>query len=346
MTTARPPIRLDRNESPIPWERLEYLRLDPETIRRYPDDAPLARAFAEDLNLHPDFILPTNGGDEAIALALEHLVPDGGRIAIPVPTFSTFEVVCDRLPRTLLRIPCAQDGAFPEKHLLDLCAQEQPEAVVLIDPNNPTGTPVPSGLPRLIRAAAPKTLIILDRAYADFARLDNDAELLAADDRLVIIRSLSKSPGVAGLRIGALIGDSETIAPAWESRLIFSVNSAAVALGVEALRDTEARRRCVDAADAARPILLDALRNLGVPALAGPTNFVLARFGVAAADIVRNCAQQGLLLRDLSACPVFPGAVRITLAEPDTLRAALDILQPVAARALNRSTATEKSPAQ
>jgi len=320
------PLRLDKNESPLLWDGLAHIALDPESLRRYPDDAPLAQAWADDLGVAVECVLPTNGGDEAIELALRALVGAGRTVVIPVPTFSTFEIASERLGQRLVRVPYEPDGGFPAEALLEACRRERPAGVVLVDPNNPTGTPLPAGVLQTVRAAAPDATIILDRAYAEFSGRDDDAEVIRADPRLVIVRSLSKCPGLAGLRAGALLGAPEIVERARSERLIFSVNAAAVALGVEALRDASGRARCVRTVAASRDLLSAALDQLEIPHLVGPTNFVLALFGERAPDVLAAARQRGLWMRDLTACPVFPGGVRITVGDEETTRAAIEAL--------------------
>jgi histidinol-phosphate aminotransferase len=327
MTDAqRDILALDKNESPIVWERLLDLRLDPEVFRRYPDASALAQAWARELGLSPEQVLPTNGGDEAIELALRELVGEGGSIAVAAPTFSSFEITAAALNQTVLRTSYGDRGVFPVEQMLDLCARERPSAVVLIDPNNPTGTRVPAGFVAKVRDAAAGALIILDRAYADFAGVDDDAEVLAQDANLVIIRSLSKCPGLAGLRVGALIGAPELLQKAARRRQPYTVSSAAVAVGVMALEDRPARARCVEVVEASRRVLVEGLEALGVSVIHGPANFVLAMLGEDARWIVERCRGRGLLLRDFSACPVYRGSVRITVGDAAQTARALEVL--------------------
>lgn len=320
------PLRLDKNESPILWDGLRRAPLDADLLRRYPDESPLRSAWADDLGLDPDCVLPTNGGDEAIEAAMRGLVGAGRTVVAPVPTFSTFQTVAERLGQRLVGVPYERDGAFPTEALIETIRRERPAGVVLIDPNNPTGTSLPRGVLESVRAAAPEATIILDRAYGEFAGLDDDAALIGGDFGLVIVRSLSKCPGLAGLRVGALIGASDLIGKARRERLIFSVNAAAAALGVEALRDRDGRTQCVRTVKASRQALIDGLARLGVPYLTGPTNFALALLSERAGDVLAACLERGLFVRDLSGCPVFPGGVRITVGDEQTTRRAVEIL--------------------
>jgi histidinol-phosphate aminotransferase len=323
---------LDRNESPILWAGLRTVRIDGEALRRYPDPTPLREAWANDLGLASEQALITNGGDEAIELILRNLVPRAGRIAVATPTFSSFEVTSRTFGQTLLRVPYEPDGAYPTERMLEALERERPDAVICIDPNNPTGTPLPEGLIERIRAAAPDALIILDRAYADFSGARDDAALVARDANLAIIRSLSKCPGLAGLRIGALIGDPALLTRAATGRQPYTVNAAAIQLGLAAIADAPGRALCIEEVGRSREILLAGLADLGIRTIAGPTNFVLALLGDDARWICRQCRARGLRLRDFSACPDFPGSVRITVGDDEQTRRALDILGAVMRR--------------
>jgi len=332
------PLRLDKNESPVLWtglaEALERLARDPEPLRRYPDESPLREAWAADAGIEEANVVCTSGGDEAIDLALRlvkraaEACAERPRALVARPTFSTFEILSPRLGIDLTGPAYAGDGAYPERAMLEAIERERPHAVVLVDPNNPTGTPLPPGLLGRVRAAAgDAALIILDRAYADFAGLRDEDEILARDPNVLIIRSLSKSPGVAGLRIGALLGTKRLIVAASAERMIYSVNAAAVRVGAAALADRAARRRCVALVDEAREIVKRRLERMSVPALHGPTNHALLLLGTRAGDVLAACARRGLVMRDLTTCDIFPGGVRLTIADPDTMERAMDMLE-------------------
>jgi histidinol-phosphate aminotransferase len=331
-------LRLDKNESPLLWDglrtALERLSRAPEALRRYPEEGALREAWAADAGVEASQALCTNGGDEAIELALRMIVHRGeadgerARALVARPTFSTFEILSSRFGIALTGPSYGADGSYPEEAMLEAVERDRPHGVVLVDPNNPTGTALSEGLVGRVReAAGDSALIVLDRAYADFAGLHDEGDVLTDDPGVVIIRSLSKSPGVAGLRIGALLGETSLIAEAWAERMIYSVNAAAVEIGIAALEDREARRRCVEMVDASRDLVRERLDRLGLAALQGPTNHALLLAGERGRDLLDACAVRGLLLRDLTGCDVYPGGVRMTLADPETMERAMGALE-------------------
>ena len=322
-------IRLDRNEAPIPWDGFERCPMPSDTGRAYPDESALKNAWAQELGVDASSVLPTNGGDEAIEIAMSALLAPDATIVAPTPIFSTFEVVARRLGQRIEGVPYGPEGEFPKQDLLVRCASARPDAVVLVDPSNPTGTLVPEPealVPRVREAIGPKAVIIYDGAYADFAGRNLDAALIGADPRLVTVRSLSKSPGLAGLRCGALVGRPDVIEMCASRRLIFSVNAATCHWGPLALRDRAARDACVRAVTSGREALRRWTAEAGVVAIFGAANYALLLMGERGPEFVRACANRGVPVRDLTACPVYPGGVRVTILDETTMAEACERL--------------------
>jgi histidinol-phosphate/aromatic aminotransferase/cobyric acid decarboxylase-like protein len=216
-------------------------------VNHYPDDRLLREALATRHGVTPDQVAPGHGAGELLHAAFRALAPSG-RVAIAWPAWSP-------LPRLV-----HEAGGTPLPVTGDELAAVEADtrAVVVCSPNDPTGAT--SDLPALAEALAEPVWLIVDAALAELAPDEDVAALLAARERILIVRSFSKAHGMAGLRAGyALANDSDLLdrlSPAG------GVSSPAQAAMLWAAREGEAlvrRRRAAAARERER--LADALEG-------------------------------------------------------------------------------------
>jgi histidinol-phosphate aminotransferase len=173
-------------------------------------------------------------------------------------------------------------------------------------------------------AAAPDAAVLVDEAYFEFC----GQSMLGARNEfsnLFAARTFSKAYGLAGLRIGALIGDVDQMCAVRRVSSPYNVNAVALACLPEAVRDQDYLRQYVGAVRESRTRLEGALEASGIQFWLSHANFVLARVGTAA-SFVDHMRGKGILVRDRSSDPGCEGCVRITLgprAHTDRLLAAL-----------------------
>jgi len=188
--------------------------------------------------------------------------------------------------------------------------------VLVCNPNNPTGTAVNrAALERFLDDVGPEVLVVIDEAYREFVTDPEVPDALAAfGDRpnVVILRTLSKAWGLAGLRVGYLIA-APGVADAVRKLITpFSTSGVAQAAALAALRATEEVRRRCERVVAERERVVDAVRALvpGVPR--SQSNFVWLPLGARSAAFAEACAAGGVLVR------AFPGdGVRVTIGTPE-----------------------------
>ncbi|MFI5756634.1 pyridoxal phosphate-dependent aminotransferase [Streptomyces sp. NPDC051569] len=287
----------------------------------------VTEAVARENGVAPDSVLLTNGIDEAVDLALT-LVDTAWFVA---PGFDAYPDRAQVLGRTARPIPLDEHGE-PALSPAELAGRG---AVFLAQPHNPTG--------RLFRSAwvseaiGGAELAFLDTTYADFADpgameeiLDPDS--LAAHPRLLVFRSFSKSHGLAGVRLGALIGTPELIARLRGRQRFHSVNSVALHALAGSLDDQDHRRELRDQVLADRPRYVAALGAHPVFAEARDThaNFVVARCrnGLTSAEVTRRLAEQDVWVRDCGPLGL-PGWLRISVSTTADLERLVDALHTV-----------------
>lgn len=305
---ARIDLDLSKNEgTPV----ISSLGFDSGTIEtltsRYPDSGGLTDAIGTAYGVLPERVLVTAGGDDALFRCL--LASGGGSVVATTPSFEMIRNYSTQLGLPLFEIPW-WDGGFPVDEFLEsrnLGAAEPDRTVaVVVSPNNPTGSCIGPGELRKIADAYP--LVVLDAAYAEFA--EEDLTPMALDlDNVVVIRTLSKAYGLAGLRVGYLIGPAEIVARLRGFGSPYSVSALSLTLAQEVLASSPPDTGpVVEGRERIRAVLAEA----GVESLPSQGNFVLAA-GVDDDWLVGAAASLGVALRRFPNRPELASCVRITI---------------------------------
>jgi histidinol-phosphate aminotransferase len=269
-----------------------------------------------------DQIMAGNGSDELIALLLRAVVDPGDRVAFPVPTYSLYETLVAAHGATAVRVPFGEDFTLPAA-----LAEADARLTFLCNPNSPSGTLVPaSEVASLAERVA--GLLVVDEAYVDFAR-EHTLGLLERHPNVVVLRTLSKSFSLAGLRIGLLFGPPALLAGLRVVRDSYNVNRLSQVAGEAALADLATMRANVARVQATRAVLAAGLERLGFRVLPSEANFVLARRpGTDLGAVARALAARGVLVRHF---PALPDALRISVGTDEETATLLDALAAIAA---------------
>jgi len=243
-------IKLDANENPYPPLHDGPLAAG---LNRYPEPQParLRQAMAALYGVAPENLIVTRGGDDAIDILVRAFCrPGEDSVAICLPTFSAYAHFAHLQGARVIEARLDENFDFRLERLLDAVKDERSlKLVFLCSPNNPTGNPIDSA--DVLRAvdALPDSIVVLDEAYLEFSETPSLAEEAARRPNLVILKTLSKAFGLAGARVGALVGDSELLAIAARALPPYPLPS----LSVEAAMATLApSRRAVHAERIAR----------------------------------------------------------------------------------------------
>jgi histidinol-phosphate aminotransferase len=296
---------------------------------RYPDPdcTELREALAAAVGVTPDMVLPGNGATELLYLVVRLFVRQGQRPIAFTPTFGEFEHACEIVGATPFpwHANPARGFRWNFGNKAGVLRRVTPPLVYLCNPNNPTGVYVPESDVRSLTDGLIAGPLLLDESYVAFVPEAWDSMPLVRGGRVLLLRSMTKDFGLAGLRLGYLVAPPEVVRAVHRLQPEWSVSSAAQAAGIAALADTEhvAHARAIVAQS--KPYLVEALQALGLPVQEGAANFVLAEVGDATA--VRGALlRRGLAVRD---CTSFglPRHIRIAVrqrAECERLVAALE----------------------
>ncbi|MFM8331322.1 MAG: histidinol-phosphate transaminase [Candidatus Methylumidiphilus sp.] len=312
-------VKLDAMENPYRWpedmteEWLGLLRT--AAVNRYPDPAAdRLRVALRRANAVPDGmeLMLGNGSDELIQIILMALA-GGASVLAPQPTFVMYRQIAVSLGLRFVGVDLrADDFSLDMDALHAAIAEHRPQVIFLAYPNNPTGNAFDAADVLEILRIAPG-LVVLDEAYAPFAD-DTFMPKLAEFPNLLVMRTLSKL-GLAGLRLGFLVGHPGWIGQLDKLRLPYNINvltqlTAEFALSKQAVFDEQVAQIRRD-----REALTAGLRLLPVAAFPSQANFVSFRvLGQDADAVFGKLKQVGVLIKNLShAAPMLRGCLRATV---------------------------------
>ncbi|MDI6643211.1 MAG: histidinol-phosphate transaminase [Candidatus Hodarchaeaceae archaeon] len=311
-------VNLASNENPYGPSPavLRALKRELKLSGLYPDPraTKLKQAIGGYLGVGTDCIAIGNGSDELMDLVCKAFVDQGDRVLIPLPTFAMYELSC---------VPYGGKPVFYKLPNFEWCTDELARAakntklVFLGRPNNPTGNCLSlDGLRELLKVGA---IIVVDEAYVEFAE-DSVAKLAAKRKNLIVLRTLSKAFGLAGLRVGYAVGNPETIKILERLRAPFNVNRLAQVAAVAALRDQRYMRRVVARIKNGRAYIRRELAKLGFKVLPSDANFLMVDVSPLEIDAPGLCdflVKRKIFVRDLSDFRgAGPNYVRITVGTP------------------------------
>ena len=317
-------IKLDAMENPYSWpEQAEAqwrsVFADPE-VNRYPDPSAteVRQALREAMSIADDLdIVLGNGSDEIIQMILMAVNGAAG-VLVPTPTFVMYEMMAQFFSIPFYGVPLTEDFELDLPAMLAAVKKHQPDVIFLAYPNNPTGNAfVEADVNAIIKAA--DGLVVIDEAYAPFTDVSY-LETLSQWDNVVVMRTVSKM-GLAGLRLGYLVGHPDWIEQFDKVRLPYNINvltqkAAVIALSHQSDFDEQAMK-----IRESRQQLMEALSELPINIFPSETNFLLIRMAdhEQALSVFDGLKQEGILIKILSR-PDTPlvGCLRVTVgSEPE-----------------------------
>jgi threonine-phosphate decarboxylase len=325
------PLDFSANINPLGSPPLKELLLEElEHIGHYPDNSyrNFRRAAAKFVNVDMESIVPGNGSSEVIRLFAECCLEEGDVALVPTPSFGEYANQSLLAGATVKRVDIGQDG-LP---LLSDSDLEKAKLLFLCNPNNPTGRLLPAGRVTDLadRCEERETFLLVDEAFIELCDPSESVAALAPQrEFLFVMRSLTKSFGVPGLRLGFGVTNVALAGILNLARIPWSIGSLAAAAGEYLLGCEEhlVRSRLLIKTELAW--LEFALRELGLQPLPSKVNFMLVNIepsGLASDDLAKRTMAQGVLVRDCQSFGLGKSYIRVAVrghSENERLIAAL-----------------------
>lgn len=327
-------IKLDAMENPYNWPDdltqnwLETLKTC--ELNRYPDPEArqLTQTIREQNRISTAFdVLLGNGSDELIQILLMALPPNASVLSAQ-PSFVMYQQISQSLGLNFISVPLLPDAfTLDLPAMLAAIAEHQPAIIFLAYPNNPTGNLFDTASIRQVIAAT-NGLVIVDEAYSPFANASFMGEL-ANYENLLVMRTVSKL-GLAGLRLGYLVGAPAIIEQLNKIRLPYNINiltqaTAHFALTHHTLFDEQTQKICAE-----RTLVYDQLSNMDdITAYPSAANFILLKTPKGKAiEIFTAIKQQGVLIKNLSPqAGLLADCLRVTIGKPEENQAFIAALK-------------------
>jgi len=231
-------IKLNSNENPYGCSpRVQRALAEYPYLHMYPDStqAEIRNLLSEYAGIGPEYIVATNGGDELIDYLLRIFVGPGDEVIDCMPGFGIFRIRTQICGGTLVEVPRNEDFSVNVK-AVKAAITKKTKMIVLVSPGNPTGTLMPQkDILEIMDTALP---VIVDEAYVEFSG-ETVSHLVSQFENMMVIRTLSKWAGLAGIRIGYGIFPTQIVNELMKVKHAFNVNSAAVIAVRESLKDLD-----------------------------------------------------------------------------------------------------------
>jgi histidinol-phosphate aminotransferase len=322
-------IRLDLNENTSGCgekARRALARLSAKELGMYPEYEGPTKRIANYFGVRPEEIALTNGGDEALRVFFDTFVEPDSHILICEPTFPMYRYYAEIAGARVKALRYTSKMKFPLEEAL-AAVRRKPRVMFLANPNNPTGTLVAkSAIARLLRAAT-ETVMVLDEAYSEFSG-ESVVPWIRRCEHLFVTKTFSKAAGLAGLRLGAVIAQRDSLALVKRALPPYPVNVGALAAGVAAVEDRKTLTGYARKVKRLRIWFTNELEKHKVRVFPSAGNFVLADFGGTGPLFFREFERRGILVRERSK-DLGPGFARISIGTEAELKELLRAMRRV-----------------
>ncbi|HAG10743.1 MAG TPA: histidinol-phosphate transaminase [Desulfotomaculum sp.] len=333
-------VKLDANENPFEFpediikETCERLK----SFTRYPDpmSAELIAALSEYTGVPKEGIMAGNGSDELI-LNILLVFGNGGHVIIPTPTFSMYRIHSLIAGAKPVEVSRGSKFEVDVSAVAETCKSCQARAVIVCSPNNPTANATPvEDIQNLLEQS--EALIVVDEAYIDFGG-ESCLKLLNSYPNLVILRTFSKAFGLAGLRVGYLLGNPEVVKEIHRVKQPFNLNIFSQLAARTVLSNNGDFKLMVNKIIETRDKLIEEMSVIkNVTVYPSEANFIFFRTQLRGKEVFDGLLKKGVLIRNVHA-PGIEDCLRVTVGRENENKLFLDSLQAV----LNGNGAPERT---
>ena len=324
-------IKLDANENPFgPSPRVQEALANLAHINIYPDpeSGQLREMLADYIGVPAEQILCGAGADELIEIILQLFIEPGDVIINTPPTFAMYGFDALLYYGKVIDVWRQDDFSLDVAAIEEAALKHDAKLIFLCSPNNPSGNLIAAeSIQRLLKLPC---AIVVDEAYIEFSNQDSLAAQAADTPNLIVLRTMSKWAGLAGLRVGYGVFPLELMPQLWKIKQPYNLNLAADAAAQASLQDVDYLLERVRQLTAQRRRMERAFAEL--PRLSpypSESNFVLNRVrGMSAPDFRDAMARAGIIVRYYSQ-PRLDDHIRISAGTPEQVDRLLDALKQI-----------------
>lgn len=316
--TGERDCKLNQNECPfdLPHEiKSELLtRFEQIPFNRYPASQPfeLMSVLEQHHKLQEGSVLVGNGSNDLTQTLALCFVSTGTRVVLPRPMFALYESVVRMHSGEIVPIAPLKSLDFDIDRIIEAASDPNVALTIVASPNNPTGLSVSfDAIERLCKSSP--GFVVIDEAYHEFCPNPSSISLLDKYPNLIVMRTFSKAFGLAGIRIGYLLGHSRVMSEILKARLPFMVDRFSEITAIALVKRPDVVAERVQLLKQGTAHLTDELKSQpGVSVLPSTTNFVLFRTEMNGGTLAEKLTQKGVVVRKLSSYPELNGYLRVS----------------------------------
>lgn len=311
-------LRLDFNENTVGCSPAVVAALgkyaDAAAMAVYPEYGAARGELAAFFGVAEAEMLLTNGTDEAIQVLVNTFVDPGDEVLLLKPSYAMYRFYSELAGAVVREVEYLRPGLeFPVEELLAAITPAT-RAILVANPNNPTGAATSLDVIAAILERAPHAAVLVDEAYFEFCGI-TALPLLHTYPNLFVCRTFSKAFGMAAMRLGCLFSCAANVGHLRKAQSPYSVNTLAALAARAAVQDQAYVNEYVRLVLSAREQIVAGLAALGIESYPSQANFVLFQAGERAIPIREALRRRGILIRDRSY--ELPGCLRVTCGTPE-----------------------------
>ena len=299
-------LRLDLNENtqapPAGVADALQALIDEPRLQMYPDYSEFIPKLASYASVNTEQLILTNGSDQAIDIILRAFLAVGDAMVVAQPEFPVFSQVAHVIGAQVVGVPFTSDLSFPYTELQQAINVDT-RLIVIINPNNPTGTPVTLEQIEQVLQDNPTIPVLVDEAYYEFTGI-SARSLLEQYENLLIIRTFSKAFAMAGLRLGYVLAHDSIITELYKIRGPFDVNTCAlVAAGAQLDMPNAWQQYAKTVMTVSKPFVEDFFQQQAIKYFPSASNFMLVQPDNRD-SVVQYLKEHGILVRPMVASAI------------------------------------------
>ena len=273
----------------------------------------LRKAISGYIGCDEDEIICGNGGDEMINYLLNTFLNPGDKILVHTPTFDMYELTGEVLGASAVKVKDLTGYRRDREGILEAVKKYQPKMTVICNPNNPTGDLLPASFIEEVLKAA-ENIVFVDEAYMEFAQQESVIGLVKKYPNLVVLRTLSKAFGLAGMRCGYLVAQKDLIEAIAKVKAPYNLNAFTQLFAPIVLKHRDEIFKVRDEIVKERNRLYEELVKIpGLTVYPSCTNFLLVQVQVKHEEIFKALKENDVLVKIYRNSAEIPNGYRISV---------------------------------